>query len=77
MMQIQTRKSTNLTLDAALLSDAKALHVNLSRAAENGVRLAVAQARADQWRAENAAAVASSNSFADAHGLPLDRFRQF
>ena len=44
MMQIQTRKSTNLTLDAALLSDAKALHVNLSRAAENGVRLAVAQA---------------------------------
>lgn len=76
-MQIQTRKSTNLTLDAALLSDAKALHVNLSRAAENGVRLAVAQARADLWRAENAAAVASSNRYVDAHGLPLDRFRQF
>lgn len=76
-MQLQTRKSTNLTLDGALLSEAKALHVNLSRAAEDGVRRAVSQARADLWRVENAAALVSSNSYVDTHGLPLDRFRQF
>lgn len=71
------RKPTNLTLDSALLSDAKALNVNLSRAAEEGVRAAVVQARAEQWRAENSTAIESSNSFVEQHGLPLDRYRQF
>lgn len=71
------RKPTNLTLDSDLLSDAKALNVNLSRAAEDGVRAAVIQAREEQWRTENAAALESSNTFVDKHGLPLDRFRQF
>lgn len=71
------RKPTNLTLDSDLLSDAKALNVNLSRAAEEGIRTAVTKAREEQWRAENAAALESSNTFVDKHGLPLDRFRQF
>ncbi len=71
------RKPTNLTLDSNLLSDAKALNVNLSRAAEEGVRAAVTKAREEQWRAENAAALESSNTFVDKHGLPLGRYRQF
>ncbi|WP_298921039.1 type II toxin-antitoxin system CcdA family antitoxin [uncultured Roseobacter sp.] len=71
------RKPINLTLDSDLLSDAKALNVNLSRAAEDGVRAAVIRAREEQWRAENAAALASSNTFVNKHGLPLDRYRQF
>lgn len=71
------RKPTNLTIDSDLLSDAKALNVNLSRAAEEGVRAAVTQAREQQWKAENSAAIQSSNSFVESHGLPLERFRQF
>ena len=59
------RKPTNLTLDSNLLSDAKALNVNLSRAAEEGIRAAVTKAREEQWRAENAAALESSNTFVD------------
>lgn len=51
--------------------------VNLSQAAEAGVRQAVAAAKADEWRRENAASIVSSNAFVDAHGLPLERFRQF
>lgn len=76
-MQAQPRKSTNLSLDGALLSEAKALKVNLSRAAEEGVRRAVAQVRAENWRAENASALESSNRYVEDHGLPLERFRQF
>lgn len=76
-MNSQTRKPTNLSLDATLLTEAKALKVNLSRAAENGVRDAVAQAKAQLWKFENAAAIQSSNSYVEKHGLPLDRFRQF
>ncbi len=76
-MQTQHRKPANLSLDAALLSEAKALKINLSRAAEAGVRAAVVQAQEERWKAENAAALASSNSHAAEHGLPLAKFRQF
>ncbi|MFP7674582.1 type II toxin-antitoxin system CcdA family antitoxin [Marivita sp. S0852] len=76
-MNSQPRKPTNLSLDASLLSEAKALNVNLSRAAEDGVRHAVAAAKAAQWTAENAAALQSSNAYVDDHGLPLEAYRQF
>lgn len=76
-MNSHTRKPTNLSLDATLLTEARALNVNLSRAAEDGVRSAVAAAKADRWKVENAAAIQSSNFYVEKHGLPLDRFRQF
>ncbi|MEP4199178.1 MAG: type II toxin-antitoxin system CcdA family antitoxin [Aliishimia sp.] len=76
-MNAQLRKPTNLSLDSLLLAEAKDLNINLSRAAEEGVRAAVAVAKAQQWQDENAAALESSNSYVEKHGLPLDRFRQF
>jgi len=76
-MNSHTRKPTNLSLDANLLIQAKALKVNLSRAAEDGVRIAVSAAKAEQWKTENAAAIRSSNAYVENHGLPLDRYRQF
>lgn len=51
--------------------------VNLSRAAEEALRVAVRQARADRWRAENAEALASSNAWVEQHGLPLARYQAF
>jgi len=50
--------------------------VNLSQAAEAGLRRAVAEAKARVWQRENAAALASSNEWAEKHGLPLDKHRQ-
>lgn len=76
-MNTQARKPTNLSLDATLLSEARALNINLSRAAEAGVRDAVAEARSAQWKAENAAALESSNAHVDKHGLPLAALRPF
>lgn len=76
-MNAQSRKPTNLSLDSRLLADARELKVNLSRAAEEGVRMAVAAAKTAQWQTENAAALRSSNLYVEKHGLPLDRFRQF
>lgn len=71
------RKPTNLTLDPSLLAEARTFGVNLSQAAEAGLRHAVAEAKAAAWKQENATALASSNEWVDAHGLPLDRYRQF
>ena len=71
------RKPTNLSLDDALLSEARALEVNLSRAAEDGIRAEVRRAQAQHWHQENAEALASSNAHVDEHGLPLSKYRQF
>lgn len=76
-MNLQSRKPTNLSLDSHLLLEARGLKINLSRAAEEGLKRAVATAKAQQWKTENAAALKSSNSYVDANGLPLDTFRQF
>lgn len=72
-----SRKATNITVDAALLAQAKALKINVSQASEAGLRQAVAAAEADRWLADNAAALNSSNAYVERHGLPLARFRNF
>jgi len=72
-----TRKPTNLSLDSALLKEAKALGINVSRSAEAGIAEAVRLHKKDKWLKENATALASSNSYVEANGLPLARHRQF
>lgn len=77
MQHAHPRKATNLSLDSDLLAQARLLKVNLSRAAEDGIRLAVARTQSEVWQAENRDALASSNEFVEQNGLPLDPHRQF
>ena len=74
---MQARKSVNLSLDSDLVAEAKVYNVNLSRAAEDGLRAAVAKARAAQWLSENAEALAEKNRWIEANGLPLADYRMF
>ena len=79
-MKIQAgtpRKATNITLAESLLSEARSLNINISQAAEAGVSQAVAQRRAELWLLENREALASSNAFVEANGLPLAQYRRF
>jgi antitoxin CcdA len=76
-IQSPVRKATNITVEAALLAQARALKINVSQASEAGLRAAVAAAEADRWLANNAAALDSSNAYVERHGLPLARYRQF
>ena len=71
------RKPTNLSLDGALLEEAKALGINISRSAEAGIAEAVNRSTEEKWLQENASALASSNAYVEANGLPLTRHRQF
>ena len=71
------KKATNITLPESLLVEAKTLDINISKAAEIGVAQAVAERRAELWHQENQEAIASSNAFAEEHGLPLRRARMF
>jgi antitoxin CcdA len=68
---------TNVSLDSALVAEARELGVNISRASALGLENAVAEARARRWLHENASALDSSNAFVESHGLPLQSLRQF
>lgn len=71
------RRPTNISLNRALVQEARALGVNLSQACERGLVQQIAEARSAQWLDENRAAIASSNAFVEANGLPLAALRQF
>ncbi|WP_374426891.1 type II toxin-antitoxin system CcdA family antitoxin [Tabrizicola sp.] len=65
-----TRRATSMTLDAALLDEARALGVNLSRAAEEGILLQVRAERARRWKEDNAEAIADYNRWIEENGIP-------
>jgi antitoxin CcdA len=72
-----TKRATNVSLNARLLEEARALNINISKAAERGLSLEIADARAKAWREENKVAIESWNEYVEQHGLPLARYRQF
>lgn len=76
-MVSSSRKPTNLSIDSELLNEAKALNINLSRAAEDGVKAAVRAAQELRWKEDNADAIESSNAYVENYGLPLDKYRPF
>lgn len=78
-MQTQSapKKPTNLSLDQGLLSEARSFGVNLSQAAEAGLRKAVKDAKATAWKRENAKAIEASNRWVEENGLPLEQYRPF
>ncbi|KHA54026.1 MAG: type II toxin-antitoxin system CcdA family antitoxin [Sulfitobacter geojensis] len=67
------KRATNLSLDKELLKDAKALGVNISAAAEQGVR----QALRDAWLAENRDSMEAWGEWVEKNGLPLEEYRMF
>lgn len=71
------RKATNVSINEALLTEAKALKINVSKAAEAGLVVALAEKRAELWLQENQGALESSNSYVEQHGLPLAQYRGF
>lgn len=81
-MRMNTRiksrtKPTNVSLDAALVEEAKQLGVNISLASAQGLEQAVKKARAKRWLEENREALESSNAWVEANGLPLAKYRLF
>ncbi len=71
------RRATSLTLDRALLDEAKTLGVNVSRAAEAGVLAAVKAERGRRWKEDNAEAIADYNAWIEENGIPNQSIRLF
>ena len=71
------KRAANLSIDAALLEQARALDINLSATFEASLREAVRKRKAAEWLEENRAALQSSNEWVEKNGLPLAQYRQF
>ena len=72
-----TRRSTNVTLPADLLAEARILGLHLSQACEQGLKAEIAKSKAAQWLENNREALESSRDYVERHDLPLSEFRQF
>lgn len=71
------KRATNVSLDEALVTEARALNIDVARACECGLEIAVRQAKAARWHTENAAGFDAWNDYVERHGVPLARFRKF
>jgi len=77
MPTASARKPTNLSIEQSTLLEAKKLGINLSQAAERGIKNEIAERRAELWKQQNKDALTSSNKYVETHGLPLEKARQF
>jgi antitoxin CcdA len=59
--QNSKRRPINLTIREDILSEAKALKLNASKAAEAGIEAAIKQAREENWLVENRDRIAAHN----------------
>jgi antitoxin CcdA len=73
----RARKSTNLSLAAELVEEAKELQINVSRACEAGLETALKEERKRRWVEENRPAMEAWGAWHEEHGLPLEKYRLF
>lgn len=71
------RKSAEVEIDADLFTEAESLSLNVSHAAEIGIKAAIKAEHERRWKEENREAIESSNRWVEEHGLPLAEYRQF
>lgn len=71
------KKATNISLSVDVLSEAKALGINISQACDQFLRDQVRLERERRWQQENAEFIAAYNRTVEADGLPLDEWRGF
>ncbi|QJB69290.1 type II toxin-antitoxin system CcdA family antitoxin [Parasphingorhabdus halotolerans] len=62
------RRPVNLTIREDILSDARALKLNTSKAAEAGIKAAIIEEREKQWLAENQKSIAAHNQRVEESG---------
>lgn len=65
------RQAVNLSIRADIIKEAKALGINASRVAEDGLAAAVKKAKEEEWLKGAQAAIKAHNERVDRDGGPL------
>jgi antitoxin CcdA len=71
------KKAVNLSVNAALLEDAKASGINLSRFLEEHLREALFAQRKKRWEEENREFIESYNAYIEQHGTSYSRYQKW
>lgn len=71
------KRRTNVSIDAQLLAEARAMGVNLSAALESKLAELLKTERQRRWLEENKAGFEAANAFIEKHGLWSDGRRLF
>lgn len=72
-----TKKATNITLSSDVLTEARALGINISQSCDQFLRELVRNERERRWQQDNADFIAAYNRTVADEGLPLDSWRSF
>ena len=72
-----SKKAVNLSVDAALLREARGRGVNLSATLERALEEALRQERRARWLADNRQGIAAYNDQVEVHGAFADMLRSF
>lgn len=75
--QAAPKKPANLSINADLLQQAKALNINLSKALEQHLAEVIREARRNQWLTENKDALDEYNRRIEKRGTFSDGLRRF
>ena len=73
----KSRRAVNLTVNNALVEEAKALDINLSREFEAHLSDLVKRRRQEKWLAENRGAIEAYNAHIERDGVFSDGLRTF
>ncbi len=71
------RDKVNMTIDAELKAEAKALGINMSKVAEEAIRQAAKVERNRRWREENREALEAYAREVEENGPTLAKYRTF
>ena len=71
------KTAVNLSVDAALLREARAHEINLSAVLERALEDALRRHRRERWLAENRESIAAYNQLVDTYGAFGDTVRSF
>lgn len=71
------KRAANLSINAGLLDEAKALEINLSATLERALEAEVRVRKRERWLAENREAIAAYNARVAEHGVFSDGVRGF
>ena len=76
-MSSSVRAVDQLSVDSRLVEEARALKIDPSTAAAEGISQAIKTERERLWLLENAEAIQQYNAYVEKHGLPLAKYRAF
>ena len=71
------KTATNISINAALLAEAKELGVNISQACESGLARELKSVREVKWKRENESTMQAWNDWTEKNGIPLVEYRRF